>query len=103
MTPNCQWFATYRPLASPISVQIGNGKQIPAAGIGRIFVTLQNRQGKDTEAVIKEVLHVPNLQANLISVQELVNRGTNVVFQKGSGAILTANQGHGPEIGYANQ
>ncbi|CCO30981.1 hypothetical protein RSOLAG1IB_12702 [Rhizoctonia solani AG-1 IB] len=103
MTPNRQWFATYCPLASPVSVRIGNGKQIPAAGIGRIFVTLRNRQGKDTEAVIKEVLHVPDLQANLISVQELVNGGTNVVFQKGSGAILTANQGQGPEIGYAHQ
>ncbi|KAF8713823.1 GAG-pre-integrase domain, partial [Rhizoctonia solani] len=103
MTPHWQWFATYRSLASPIQVRVGNGKQIPATGIGRIFIVMRNRQGGEHEAVMKEVLHVPELHANLMSVQELVNNGTKVAFRKDYGAVLIANQGQGPEIGYARQ
>ncbi|KAJ1300258.1 hypothetical protein OPQ81_005086 [Rhizoctonia solani] len=77
--------------------------KFPAAGIGRVLVTLLNRQGKKTEAYMNKVLHVPDLNANLMSVQELVNGGTEVIFRKEVGAILTADQGRGPEIGFAHQ
>ncbi|QRW24745.1 Copia-like polyprotein/retrotransposon [Rhizoctonia solani] len=41
-----------------------------------------------SEAVIKEVLHIPKLQANLMLVQELVNNRTEVAFGKDYGAVL---------------
>ncbi|QRW26380.1 Retrovirus-related Pol polyprotein from transposon TNT 1-94 [Rhizoctonia solani] len=50
------------------------------------------------QAVMKSMLHVPKLNANLMSVKELTNGGTNVLFCKVFGAILISNQGHGQEI-----
>ncbi|KAF8682958.1 Reverse transcriptase (RNA-dependent DNA polymerase) [Rhizoctonia solani] len=100
MTPNRHWFATYQSLSTPINIQVGNGNRIPAIGVGRVLVTLKNRQGQETKAYIKSVLHVPDLSASLLLVKELVDGGTDVMFKHG-GAILVSNKGQGKEVGYA--
>lgn len=39
MTPNRHWFATYQALTAPIPIKVGDGNEIFAVGLGRIFVT----------------------------------------------------------------
>jgi hypothetical protein len=96
MTPHRHWFATYQALTTPVLIRVGDGNKIPAIGVGRILVIIRNRQGRESQAVIKSVLYVPALNANLLSVRELVEGGTDVLFRKNSGAVLVANQGQGP-------
>jgi hypothetical protein len=103
MRPNHHWFSSYQPLARPIQIRVGDGNTIPTVGIGHVLAILQNRWGTETEAMIKSVLHVPKLNASLLSVRELVEGGTSVVFQKGTGAVLITRNGDGPEIGYAKE
>ncbi|CCO37765.1 Retrovirus-related Pol polyprotein from transposon TNT 1-94 Includes: RecName: Full=Protease [Rhizoctonia solani AG-1 IB] len=103
MTPNRHWFYTYQTLTPPIQIRVGDGNLIPAIGVGRVHVTLYNRHGVETPAVMKSVLHVPELNANLMSVKELTQGGTDVLFRKSFGAILVGDQGNGPEIGFAKE
>ncbi|KAG9081109.1 hypothetical protein FRC06_005815 [Ceratobasidium sp. 370] len=101
MTPHRHWFATYQVLTTPVQIRVGDRSRIPAIGVGRIFVSLKNRHGEESDAVIKAVLHVLSLHASLMSVNELVDGGTDVLFRKSIGAVLVADQGRGREIGFA--
>ncbi|EUC57664.1 Copia-like polyprotein/retrotransposon, partial [Rhizoctonia solani AG-3 Rhs1AP] len=103
MTPNRHWFMTYQPLLTPIYIRVGNGNQIVASGVGRISIMVQNRQGIESEAVVEDVLHVPDLNSNLLSVRELNKRGVDVLFNKSSGAILVGGEGRDKELGYAKE
>nr|KYP63418.1 hypothetical protein KK1_017987 [Cajanus cajan] len=73
MTPSSKFFSTYFPCPSNKKIATADGTLITVAGIGNIhinpFITLKN------------VLHVPKLYTNLISVQKLTNDiSCNVVF-----------------------
>ena len=103
MTPQRSWFSTYRPVIPPIPVRVGDGSNIQAVGIGQIMVTLKNRKGTELPASIKEVLHVPDLNASLMSVNQLTQGCTNVIFQKDVGAVLISDNGKGKEVGWAKQ
>jgi hypothetical protein len=103
MTPQREWFSTYRSLVPPVPVRVGDGTKIYAIGIGRILVTLRNRKGRETNACIEAALHVPDLNASLMSVTQLNEKRTNVLFQRGIGAIMISQDGRGDEIGWAKQ
>ncbi|QRV85528.1 Copia-like polyprotein/retrotransposon [Ceratobasidium sp. AG-Ba] len=103
MTPQREWFSTYRNLVPPIPIRVGDGSKIDAIGIGRIHVTMRNRKGRNTDSFIDAALHVPDLNASLMSVTQLTNKNTNVLFQKGIGAIMISQNGQGDEIGWAKQ
>ncbi|QRW07704.1 Copia-like polyprotein/retrotransposon [Ceratobasidium sp. AG-Ba] len=103
MTPQREWFSTYRNLVPPIPIRVGDGSKIDAIGIGRIHVTMRNRKGRNTNSFIDAALHVPDLNASLMSVTQLTNKNTNVLFQKGIGAVMISQNGQGDEIGWAKQ
>jgi len=70
MTPHREFFVTYEPCSTP--VRVANGNIVRAAGVGTVaFVPRQG--GVDKPAVgFTKVLHVPDLQCNLLSVLYLV-------------------------------
>lgn len=49
-------------------VLVGNGKQLPVANIGR--VTIYTSSGSD---VLNDILHVPQVQQNLLSISQFTS------------------------------
>ena len=63
MTHTLSHFSTYTPCPSNRKIIVANGSLVTVAGVGDIFIT--------PNLVLKDVLHVPKLSANLISIQKL--------------------------------
>ena len=63
MTCNSNHFITYSPCASNRKVKTADGSMLTVAGIGRIKI--------DIVRILEDVLHIPKLCINLISVQKL--------------------------------
>ena len=78
MTPHRMAFHTYEVI-SPRNVHLGDDSVVNAIGIGSILVEVLVR-GREKMMTIKDVLHVPKLQANLLSVSKLVSSGLKVQF-----------------------
>ena len=61
MTPKSQLFHTYNPSPSNKKIVVANGSLATIAGFGDIYIT--------PTLILKNVLHVPKLSANLVSIQ----------------------------------
>ena len=66
-------FDTYKPLGIPKHITIANGTFIPIKGQGKVILS--------PILPIKQVLHVPNLSTNLISIHQLIKElNCRVIF-----------------------
>ena len=65
MTSKSQLFHTYTPSPSNKKIAVGNGSLATIAGFGDIYIT--------PTLILKNVLHVPKLLANLVSIQKLTH------------------------------
>ena len=90
MTPNRHAFDTYETIASR-NVFMGDNGMVEALGKGSILVD-SHVKGKVKKIRIYDVLHVPKLHANLLSVSKLVSRGLKVHFNK-SGCVVWTQEG----------
>jgi hypothetical protein len=75
MTPDRSLFRTLQSI-EVAKVRIGNGACIAAKGKGTIAIT--TKSGTKT---ISEVLYVPEIDQNLLSVGQLIEKGMKVVFE----------------------
>jgi len=80
MTFEQEWFTTYKRI-SPKRVFMGDDTVLKAIGKGNIKATMQVG-GELTHATITQVLHVPKMKNNLISVSKLISEGFKVEFDK---------------------
>ena len=93
MTPNKDWFNTYRSVNSG-SVLMGNDASCKVAGIGNIII-------KMFDGVVRtlcDVRHVPDLRKNLIYLgtlyyNELSCKSTSGVMKVSKG-VMTMMKGH---------
>ena len=91
MCSNRDWFFQFTPLSSPVNVVLADDHAIQGTGVGHI--TVQARAGgKWHRAILQDVLYVPELRGNLLSVQQLVDRGISIQFTK-KGCKLLNPQG----------
>ena len=67
-------FGNYTTI-TPIRIQIGDGSEIQAIGKGDI--TLQTSM---TDITLHDVLHVPEIRSNLLSVARIVDHGHHILF-----------------------
>ena len=65
MTSKSQLFNTYTPSPSNKKIVMANGSLVTVAGFGDIYIT--------PTLILKNVLHVPKLSANLVSIQKLTH------------------------------
>ena len=65
MTTQSQLFHTYTPNPSNKKIAVANGFLATVAGFGDIYIT--------PTLILKNVLHVPKLSANLVSIQKLTH------------------------------
>jgi len=80
MTFEQKWFATYECI-SPRRVFMGDDTILEAISKGNIKATMQVG-GELTHTTITQVLHVPKMKNNLISVSKLISEGFKVEFDK---------------------
>jgi hypothetical protein len=73
---------------------VADGRQLPCQGQGNIQVQFE---GEDIQ--INDVLYVPGLQGNLLSIGQLAERGINCLFSS-QGATLRRN---GETLAYARR
>ena len=71
-------------LEEPIYVKLGGGSQLKAITAGDVVLRHNN-----FKILLKEVLHVPGLGANLISVSKLNQKGAKVIFGHPDRATIT--------------
>ena len=74
MCKNKEFFTEYHVFDNPRPIFLGNGAHIMAIAIGNV---------KIREGIIHNVLHVPLIKKNLLSVDALDIAGIKVVFSKG--------------------
>jgi hypothetical protein len=79
MCSHRSWFTSFTPLSNHTKVVLGDDSSIPATGTGRIRVRMY-AEGKWIKSVLQDVLYVPDLQGNLLSVSRLTSRGAEVRF-----------------------
>ena len=89
MTSHKTAFDTYEVI-SPRNVRLSDGSVAEAIGMGSIVVGVEAR-GKATTIRITDVLHVPKLQANLLSVSKLLSKGLKVFFHVNECIVEGAN------------
>ena len=87
MTPNRSWFTQFSPLSTPIVIALGDNSVIRGIGVGRVTVELQVH-GTWQPAVLQDVLYVPELHGNLLSVAQLTRHGYDVCFSKDNCKLL---------------
>jgi len=79
MCSHRDWFVRYSPLTSPINVALGDNSIAQATGVGHVPVSMR-ANGKWQPAVLQDVLHVPALHSNVLSVSQLAHRGAETRF-----------------------
>lgn len=74
------WFKECHLYEKPKSVSVGDSRPISVLGIGKVEVLCENGQ-KGSTATLEDVLLVPNLATNLLSIGRVVERGISTVFK----------------------
>lgn len=69
ITSSNEWFQIYEEIA-PTKVYVGDGQALQAIGKGNTCILYQG-----DEITLTDTLHVPEIQANLLSVTRIVNKG----------------------------
>jgi hypothetical protein len=72
-----------RRLPKPIQVRIGDNSIVPVAGIGTVLAASKNRRIQLTD-----ILYVPAIGTNLLSVSKLTDKGCEVQFSKNGQATI---------------
>ena len=67
-------FLDYQPI-SPLKIQIGDGSEIEAVGKGNITLETET-----ASILLRDVLYVPDIGTNLLSVAKAVDHGHNLTF-----------------------
>ena len=78
MTNNRKYFKKIDPVREVANVEVGDGRSFSVEGVGPIQLKLQLSSGKTTNCVVKNVLFVPKLACNLLSVCKLAESGGKI-------------------------
>ena len=73
-------FSEYTVLDKAESVTIADGTEVQVVGKGSVKLRVQVGRGKQRNATVNDVLHVPNLNSNLFSVKAATQGGFVIQF-----------------------
>ncbi|CAB0041103.1 unnamed protein product [Trichogramma brassicae] len=86
-----EWFVDYRPRKDGSTVSLGDDHEYEIVGVGTIIVKrLVNDEWRNGR--IENVLHVPGMKKNLLSVGVCVKKGFDVSFKKNAVYIQMKNE-----------
>ena len=73
-------FCELQALPTPLNVTLGDGRKLEAVGRGNVHLTVNLPQGKVETRTLHDVLLVPNLAYNLLSITSASKRGKVTTF-----------------------
>ena len=85
---NRNLFTDIHSLERPQDITLGDGHTLPAAEVGNVAVTLVYDDGGTRGCQLHDVLYVPKLSYNLLSVTKATEAGKKVKFYSNSCQIL---------------
>jgi hypothetical protein len=80
MSSQRDWFTTYQEIHPPRRVWLGDHRYIEAVGEGLIMAEMDVGTEKPIRVGFRSVLHVPDLNGNLLSVRQLCHSGYSTQF-----------------------
>lgn len=86
MTVNQSWIQNASCSSSLPEIIVANKTKVPVSCVGDVEIT----SSYDYQITVKNVLCVPNLTTNLLSVSELIKNGNNVIFESNRCLIYNA-------------
>lgn len=75
-------FSNLRALRSPLNVTLGDGRNLQAVGCGNVVLMMNLPQGKMESCTLHDVLLVPDLAYNLLSVTAASKKGKVTTFSE---------------------
>ena len=75
-------FEVFHPLQVPQQVNVGDGRKLEAVGTGVVTLKLKLLEGESVIGRLSDVLYVPKLAYNLLSVPRVTELGKEVIFDK---------------------
>ncbi|KMQ86061.1 retrovirus-related pol polyprotein from transposon tnt 1-94 [Lasius niger] len=78
MTNNKKFFQELKEINR--SVMVANGQRLVAEGKGKGILKCVNKDGETTAVMVKDVLYIPSIAENLLSVRRLAIKGLTVNF-----------------------
>lgn len=86
MTPCADLLINKKP-TSVSEIMTANATKVPVCGAGDVNVNVMSH-----EVDIKNVLCVPSLSANLLSVAEMIKNGNEIVFNKNGCSVFNSEK-----------
>ena len=85
-------FVDLKPLKKPMEVTLGDGHALQAVGRGVVSLMMKLPSGVTRKCIVQDVLYVPALSYNLLSVSQTAERGKVTEFN-GSGCQISGSDG----------
>ena len=89
MCHNKELFTTLTPLQKSTDVVLGYGRALQAIGKGKIILEINLPNGKSKACTLHNVLYIPGLSYNLLSVSQASKKGKLVKFTDSTCHILS--------------
>ena len=80
MINNRKHFSKFIDLSAPLNVEVGDGRTLSAVGKGSVSLKLKLPNNKIKTCVLEDVLFVPELAYNLLSVSQATEGGKKLFF-----------------------
>ena len=87
ITSHKDWYSLLRPVGDDIVVAVGNDAKCPVKGTGTISFMKNDSVTKN----LSDVLYVPDIKRNLLSVAAITDRDLKVQFDKSGAEILNSD------------
>ena len=91
MTFDISLLCDYEKFESPESVGLGDGYSVSAIGSGKVKVNTRQNKGERVVCWMTDVLYVPKLANNLLSVHAANSKGNTVLFRNRECCIRNKN------------
>ena len=75
-----QFSSDFQRFDTPQQVALGDGHELEAVGRGTVYLTLNLPEGKTCQRKLRDVLYVPRLAYNLVSVSKVADTGKTTKF-----------------------
>ena len=85
-------FSDYDMMAKPGQVSVGDGRVLKVVGCGKVHLLMRLPGDKVKKCVLHDVLHVPDLSCNLVSVSKASGKGKVAEFDE-FGCLLKKSDG----------
>ena len=93
MSNSEKWFSEIAKLEKPTMVTTANGQEVRAEGKGIVVLVVTDNNNKEFRMKLENVLYIPGLETNLVSVKSITTHGHKVQFDEHGGSVDILGKG----------